>query len=120
MLQLKSDEPKIEGLKTAAATGAEIADEDKTDGIPNYMLRTAGTITRVAEGADSSSNLQDDGVLYESDRMVSIMTSDVIDMVQQQGGAAAKVEYLGENLLVDGLLFDDNLIIGEVLVVEAS
>ena len=44
---------------------------------------------------------------YEMDRVVSIVTSDVIDMVQQQGGAAEKVDYLGENLLVEGMLFDD-------------
>ena len=30
-----------------------------------------------------------------------------IDMVQQQGGAAEKVDYLGENILVAGMLFDD-------------
>ena len=68
------------------------------------MLRTSGTITRLSEG---SSTAQEDEVVYESDRLVSIVTSDVIDMVQQQGGAAEKVDHLGENMLVDGMLFDD-------------
>merc|ERR1719231_783112 len=71
------------------------------------MLRTDGTVSRVAESPDSSTVVQEDGVLYEPDRVVSLVTSDVIDMVQQQGGAAQKVDYLGENILVEGLLFDD-------------
>lgn len=80
-----------------------IPDADKTEGIPNYMLRTSGTIRRITDPG-----LEDDGVLYlEADRLVSIVTSDVIDMVQQQGGAAAKVDRLGETFLVEGLLFDD-------------
>ena len=79
-----------------------IPDADKTNGIPNYMLRTSGTIRRIADP-----ELDEDGVLCEADRVVSIVTSDVIDMVQQQGGAAAKVDHLGETFLVDGLLFDD-------------
>ena len=83
----------------AAATGE---DTPKTDGIPNYMLRDSGTIGRLADP-----KLQDDGVLYEEGHMVSIMTSDVIEMVQQQGGGAEKIDYLGENILVEGLLFDD-------------
>jgi hypothetical protein len=91
------------GGASGAATGEDVA---KTDGIPNYMIRTAGRVARIAEGSDSAAVL-DDGVLYESDRLVSIVTSDVIEMVQQQGGAAEKLDYLGENLLVDGLLFDD-------------
>ena len=107
MLQLKSDEPKIEGLKTAAATGAEIADEDKTDGIPNYMITTSGTVTRLAEAPDSATAVQDNGVQYDADRLVTIMTSDVIDMVQQQGGAAEQGDHLGENIMVDGMVFDN-------------
>jgi len=79
----------------AAATGE---DTEKTDGIPNYMLRTSGTIARLAEGEE---------VTYEPGSVVSIVTSDMIDMVQQQGGAAEKVNTLGENILVEGLLFDD-------------
>jgi hypothetical protein len=96
-----------EAFVPAAANGELIPDSDKTDGIPNYLLRFSGTVTRVAESPSSSTTVQDDGVLYEPDRLVSILTSDVIDMVQQQGGAAEKVDYLGENILVDGLLFDD-------------
>ena len=65
------------------------------------MFQNSGTVKRPALGDDS-----DDGVLYEKDAEVSIVTSDVIDMVQQQGAAAAKVEYMGENILVEGLLFD--------------
>lgn len=101
-LQLDAEPP---AYVTGAATGAKIDDEDKTNGIPNYMLRSSGTITRIAEGQDSS--VQSDGVLYEQNSLVSIMTSDVIDMVQQQGGAAEKIDYLGEDILVEGLLFDD-------------
>ena len=89
----------------AAATGE---DTPKTDGIPDYMLRNSGTVKRIAEGADSSTPVhEENGVLYESGRMVHILTSDIIDMVQQQGGAAEKVDYLGENVLVEGMLFDD-------------
>ena len=102
-LQLQPDEePAI--FVPAAATGEDV---EKTDGIPNYMIRNVGTVTRVAESPDSESEMQADGVHYEMDRVVSIVTSDVIDMVQQQGGAAEKVDYLGENLLVEGMLFDD-------------
>ena len=82
-----------------AATGDEI---EKTDGIPNYMIRTSGTISRLFDDA-----VQDDGVVYEADRVVSLLTPDVIDMVQQQGGSAEKVDHLGENMMVDGMLFDD-------------
>eukprot|EP00966_Prymnesium_polylepis_P221750 5129809-Prymnesium_polylepis.1 len=95
-LQMGATEP-FDGSASGVVTGAE--DIEKTDGIPNYMIRTSGTVARVAEGPDSSTEVQDDGVLYEPGRLVSIMTSDVIDMVQQQGGAAEKVDYLGENIL---------------------
>ena len=103
VLQLEPFDASTSG----AATGEEIAEEDKTEGIPNYMLRNAGTVSRLAEGADSCTIVQDDGAQYEPDCMVSIITSDVIDMVQQQAGEAEKVDYLGENILVEGLLFDD-------------
>jgi len=96
-------EPR-DASSTGAATGEEV---EKTDGIPNYMLRTSGTVIRLAEGRDSSSAVQEDGVMYEPNRLVSIVTSDVIDMIKQQGGSAEKVDYLGENLLVEGMLFDD-------------
>jgi|EP00908_Phaeocystis_cordata_P007334 hypothetical protein len=102
-----SDDIPFDATTSGAATGATISDADKTDGIPNYMLRTSGTVVRLAEGPGSSTAVEDNGVLYEADRLVSIVTSDVIDMVQQQGGSAEKVDYLGENLLVSGLLFDD-------------
>jgi len=88
----------------AVATGE---DTPKTDGIPNYMLRTSGTVARIAEGPESDTAVQEDGVLYQSDRLVSIVTSDVIEMAQQQGGAAENVNHLGENILVEGMLFDD-------------
>ena len=92
---------------SGAATGEEIGDDDKTEGIPNYMIRTSGTIVRLAEGADSATAVTEDGVLFDSDCQVSIVTSDVIEMVQQQGGSAEKIDYLGENILVEGMLFDD-------------
>jgi len=88
-----------------AATGAEISDDDKTEGIPNYLLRFSGTVDRLADGL--ADGLAYDGVAYELDREVRILTTDVIEMVQQQGGAAEKVDYLGENILVTGMLFDD-------------
>ena len=100
----------FEGSTSGAATGAKIEEEDKTDGIPNYMLRDAGTISRLSESLDSSFAVQDDGVLYEADRLVSIVTTDVIEMVQQQGGAAEKVDHVGENILVEGLLFDSFMV----------
>ena len=100
--QLKKEETFI----PSAATGETIPDVEKTDGIPNYMLKTAGTITRLVESPESSAAVKDDGVLYEDGRTVAIVTSDVIDMVQQQGGAAEKIDFLGENILVDGMLFD--------------
>ena len=78
----------------------------KTNGIPNYLLRTSGTVTRLVE-RDASVAMADDGVHYEADRLVSILTTDMIDMVQQQGGSATKVDHLGENILVEGMLFDD-------------
>lgn len=104
-LQLRAE--PFDASTSGAATGAKIDEKDKTDGIPNYMLRDAGTISRLSESLDSSTEVQDDGVLYETDRLVSIVTSDVVEMVQQQGGSAEKVDYLGENILVEGLLFDD-------------
>ena len=73
-------------LAAQADTGAAVA---KTDGISNSMLRTAGTVTRLAEGMGSSVL---DEVAYEQGRLVSIVTSDVIDMVQQQGGAANGID----------------------------
>tara|TARA_B110001452_G_scaffold119655_1_gene99286 strand:- start:281 stop:925 length:645 start_codon:yes stop_codon:yes gene_type:complete len=103
-LQLRAD--SFDASTNNANTGAKIDDKDKTDGIPNYMLRDAGTISRLSESLDSSASVEDDGVLYETDRLVSIVTSDVVEMVQQQGGAAENVDFLGENILVDGLLFD--------------
>ena len=103
-LQMKSAEPPI---TSGAYTGEEIGDDAKTDGIPNYMLRTSGTIVRLAEGLDSATAVTEDGVLFDSNCLVSIVTSDVIEMVQQQGGSAEKIDYLGENILVEGLLFDD-------------
>ena len=95
----------LDASSSGAATGAE--DIAKTDGIPNYMLRSTGTISRLAEGSGSSTAVQGDGVVLEQDQLVTILTSDVIDMVQQQGDTAEKVDYLGENILVEGLLFDD-------------
>ena len=95
---------QLDASSCGAATGEDVA---KTDGIPNYMIRTSGKIARLAEGSDSPTAVDDDGVVYEAGRLVSILTSDMIDMVQQQGGSAEKVDYLGENLLVEGLLFDD-------------
>ena len=94
----------IDASSTGAATGEDMP---KTEGIPNYMIRNTGTVARIAEGPDSATAVLDDGALYESGRLVSLVTSDVIDMVQQQGGAAEAVDYLGENILVEGLLFDD-------------
>ena len=85
----------------AAATGEDV---EKTDGIPNYMIRTSGTVVRVVGGEGSTVDA-DGGVV--ADGLLSILTSDVIDMVQQQGGAAEKLDCLGEDMLVDGLLFDD-------------
>ena len=87
----------------AAATGEDVP---KTDGIPNYMLFTFGTIASLTEPPDSSTAVEEDGVVYEQDRVVSILTSDVIDMVQQQGGSAQNVDHLGENMLIEGMLFD--------------
>jgi hypothetical protein len=101
-LQLQVDPP--DPSRTGAATGEEV---EKTDGIPNYMLRTSGTVSRVAEGSQSSATVASNGVFYEQNRLVCILTSDVIDMVQQQGGAAESVDYLGENILVKDMLFDD-------------
>ena len=101
VLQL-SEQP--DASQTGAATGEDVP---KTDGIPNYMIRTSGTLKRIAEAPDSDASVQDDGVRYDADRIVSIITSDVIDMIQQQGGSAEKVDFLGENMLVEGLLFDD-------------
>ena len=80
------------------ATAAPVA---MTRGIPNYMLRTSGTIARLAADLKSA-----DGVLYARERLVSIVTVDVIEMIQQQGGGAEKVTNLGEDILVQGLLFD--------------
>jgi hypothetical protein len=94
-------EPQLPG----AADMREISDEEKTEGIPNYMIRTSGTIVRLAEG--SATAVAEDGLLFDADREVSIVTSDVIEMVQQQGGSAEKIDYLGENMLVEGMLFDD-------------
>lgn len=102
LLDIQADPPDATFIP-AAATGEDVP---KTDGIPDYMLRTSGTVARLTE-SDSSIIVQDDGVHYEPDRLVSIVTSDVIDMVQQQGGSAEKVDSLGENMLVEGLLFDD-------------
>jgi len=102
MLEIRAD--PIDASTTGAATGEDM---EKTDGIPNYMLRNSGTVTRVADGSGASIDVIRDGVLYETGQLVSIVTSDVIDMVQQQGGSATKVDFLGENILVDGLLFDD-------------
>jgi len=96
-----------EAAATGAATGAASEDIPKTDGIPNYMLRNKGTIARLAEDPESSTEVQEDGVLYAPDRLITILTSDVIDMVQQQGDGAEKVDYLGENILIEGMLFDD-------------
>ena len=93
--------------KSGAATGKEIREEEKTDGIPNYMLRTTGTVSRLAESPDSPIDVGDAGVDYDQDRLVCILTTDVIEMVQQQGETAEKVDFLGENILVEGLLFDD-------------
>jgi len=93
----------LDASTSGAATGAE--DIEKTDGIPNYMIRTIGTVSRLAEGPDSEAMLHSDGVVYERDRLVTIVTSDVIDMVQQQG--AETVDHIGENILVEGMLFDD-------------
>lgn len=91
---------------SGAATGGDV---EKTRGLPTYLIRSTGTVSRVAESPDSSTAVQDDGVLYEQDRVVTIVTSDVIDMVQQLGGAAGQVDYLGENILVEGFLYDDFL-----------
>jgi len=103
-LALQARAEPLDARSCGAATGQEV---DKTDGIPNYMLRSGGTVTRLAEGPESLTAVQEDGVVYETDRLVTIITSDVIDMVQQQGGEAEKVDYLQENILVEGLLFDD-------------
>jgi hypothetical protein len=105
LMQLEPDPVDDDGLNgmTVNARGEEVA---KKDGIPEYCFRTSGNISRVAEKSDSSTAAGDDGVLYEADRLVSIVTSDVIEMVQQQGGAAEDVDYLGEDMLVEGLLFD--------------
>ena len=97
-IQLQPDE--FPASRSGAATGAK--DIEKTNGIPTYMLRTSGTVARLSEGPDA---VQDDGVVYEQDHVVTILTSDVIDMVQQEGGD--KIDHLGENILVDGMLFDD-------------
>ena len=102
-LQVPTESSDDTTFRPAAATGE---DTPKTDGIPNYMIRTFGSVSRLAEGPTSSTEVQDDGVHYEIDRLVSLVTSDVIDMVQQQGGAAEKVDHLGENILVEGMLFD--------------
>lgn len=103
----------IEAVRTApsvhdasasgAATGTEVA---KTNGIPNYMLRFSGKVARLGGGGHSEV-VADSGVLLERDRVVVLVTSDVIEMVQQQGGAAASVDRLGEDVLVEGMLFDD-------------
>ena len=85
---------QLQADSSGAATGEDV---EKTDGIPNYMIRTSGTVSRVADGKG----------VWDSDHIVSILTSDVIDMVQQQGGAAQKITCLGEDILVEGLLFDD-------------
>ena len=96
-LQLSNDG----AFKPAAATGEDC---EKTDGIPNYMIRTSGTVAKLAACGCCK---PEDGVLYEEGREVSIVTSDVIEMVQQQGGAAEFLTSLGEDVLVNGLLFDD-------------
>ena len=85
---------------TGAATGVEIGEADKTDGIPNYMLRTSGTVLKLRGDAED--------MWFDSGSLVTIMTSDVIDMVQQQGNPAdLKSVDLGEHILIEGLLFDD-------------
>ena len=97
----------LDAAAAGAATGAEFTDADKTEGIPNYLLRFSGTVNRLAEPQGGAAAVTDDGVAYELGREVRLLTTDVIDMVQQQGGAAEKVDYLGENILVAGMLFDD-------------
>ena len=57
-------------------------------------------------------------MLFERDRLVSIVTSDVIDMVQQEVGP--KVDYLGENILVQGLLFDDFKVADKFVIASAD
>lgn len=71
------------------------------------MLRRSGRVVRLAEAPGSPAAVQPDGVLYEAGRVLSILTADVVEMVQQQGGGAERVDYLGENVLVEGMLFDD-------------
>ena len=84
----------LDAAAAGAATGAEFTDADKTEGIPNYLLRFSGTVNRLAEPQGGASAVTDDGVAYELGREVRLLTTDVIDMVQQQGGAAEKVDYL--------------------------
>lgn len=94
----------------------------KTNGIPNYMLRTSGTVTCLHDdsSAPAVNEMVQDlyGVLFERDRLVSIVTSDVIDMVQQEVGP--KVDYLGENILVQGLLFDDFKVADKFVIASAD
>lgn len=104
ILQLLDVPPEGPPAEFGIATGGDVP---KKDGIPLYMLRETGAIKRVAEPEESSTDVLVDGVQYEAESLVSILTYDVIEMVQQQGGSAEKVDYLGENVLVEGMLFDD-------------
>ena len=107
-LQLRLRPPLLLGAEAPGSPECDTGEEvEKTEGIPNYMIRTSGMIARVADGSSSLAAVQDDGVLYEVDRLVSIVTTDLIDMVQMQGGSAQGLDSLGENILVDGLTFDD-------------
>lgn len=116
-LEMRVRRSDLDAAAAGAATGAEISDDDKTEGIPNYLLRFSGTVVRLAEAPDGASAVPDDGMVYELGRTVRILTSDVIEMVQQQGGAAEQVDYLGENLLVENMLFDD-FAAGELLAIK--
>ena len=104
ILQLLDVPPEGPPAEFGIATGGDVP---KKDGIPLYMLRETGAIKRVAEPEESSTDVLVDGVQYDAESLVSILTYDVIEMVQQQGGSAEKVDYLGENVLVEGMLFDD-------------
>ena len=104
VLRLSELLPEPPGASIGAATGAEV--EKNAEGIPVYMLRTSGTVTRLAADG-SGTTAADEGVAFAEGEVVSIVTTDVIEMVQQQGGAAERVSCLGETIQVDGMTFDD-------------
>ena len=61
-----------------AATGAEISDEDKTEGIPNYLLRFSGTVDRLTLTMGGVRSVPDDSLPYSLDETVRTLTSELV------------------------------------------